>query len=108
MEKKKNTKLKRFMYGVKLGIKLSLLPEPVKKFHNNPLTRIFRVLGGISFILLISKAYLSINTSLLFMIFPLAMLHLTYIMIISAIKNIYYIYLLINGKLVVKNSPLDR
>ena len=104
----KNSRLNRFIYGVKQGFKLSLLPEPVNKFHNHPLTRIFRVLGGISFILLISKVYISISSSLLLIIFPLAVLQLTYILIISVIKFIYYIYLLKTGKLVVKNSPIDR
>ena len=104
----KNTKLNRFIFGLKQGIKLSLLPEPLYKFNNHPITRIFRVLGGISFILLISKIYLSISSNLLFIIIPLAVLHLTYVIIISIIKFIYWIYLIKNGKLVVKNSPIDR
>lgn len=104
----KNTRLNRFIYGLKQGFKLSLLPEPVNKFHNYPLTRIFRVIGGISFVLFISKLYISINPSLIWFILPLAILHLTYIIIISVIKFIYWIYLLKNGKLVVKNSPIDR
>ena len=49
----KKTKLQRFLYGVKLGIKLSLLPKSVEEFHNHRLTRIFRVIGGVSFISLI-------------------------------------------------------
>jgi hypothetical protein len=52
---KERTKLQRFLYGAKLGIKLPLLPKSVDKFHNYPLVRIFRVIGGISIILFLSS-----------------------------------------------------
>jgi hypothetical protein len=51
----KKTKLQRFFLGVKLGIKLSLLPKSLENFHNNPLVRIFRVIGGISIISFLSS-----------------------------------------------------
>jgi hypothetical protein len=53
MEKKTN--IQRFLYGIKLGLKLSLLPKSVEKLHNYPLVRIFRVIGGISIILFLSS-----------------------------------------------------
>lgn len=90
------------------GFKLSLLPESVSKFHNHPITRIFRVLGGISFLLFIGGAYIARESIFFYIIFPLAILQLIYIMVISTIKFCYYIYLLKNGKLLVKNSPLDK
>ena len=90
-----------------MGVKLSLLPKSVEKFHNYPLTRIFRVLGGISFILLIS-GYLDRGSLLFYIIFPLAILQLIYIMVISTIKFCYLIYLWRNNKLEVRNSPLDK
>ena len=52
--KKQKTKLQRFIHGIKLGIKLSLLPASVESFHNYPLVRIFRVIGGVSIILFLS------------------------------------------------------
>ena len=88
----KKTKLQRFIYGIKLGIKLSLLPKSVEKFHNYPLTRIFRVLGGISFIFLIS-GFIDRGSLLFYIIFPLAIVQLIYIMVISTIKFCYLIYL---------------
>ena len=103
----KKTKLQRFLYGIKLGIKLSLLPKSVKKFHTYPLVRIFRVLGDISFILFIS-GYIPRGSLIFYIIFPLAILQLVYIMIISTIKFCYLIYLWKNKKLEVINSPLDK
>jgi hypothetical protein len=62
-------------YGIKLGIKLYLLPKSVEKFHTYHLVRIFRVLGGISFILLIS-GYISRGSLIFYIIFSLAILQL--------------------------------
>ena len=50
------TKFQRFLIGIKLGIKLSLLPESVNKYHNHPLVRIFRVIGGVCIILFLSSS----------------------------------------------------
>jgi hypothetical protein len=55
------SKFQRFMFGFKKGINLSLLPDKVLVFHNNLFIRIFRVLGGISLILWLSKLYLKLN-----------------------------------------------
>jgi len=47
------TKLQRFIFSVKLDLKLSLLPKSVEKFHLHLLIKICRILGGISFIFII-------------------------------------------------------
>ena len=91
--------------GVKLGIKLSLLPESVSKFQNYPLMRILRVIGGISILLVLKKSELFNENLLLYIIFPMAFVQILYIIIINIIKICYYIYLLKNKKLQVKNSP---
>ena len=105
---KERTKLQRFLYGAKLGIKLPLLPKSVDKFHNYPLVRIFRVIGGISIILFLSSPQWVGNSYLYWTIFILAMLHFLYILSISSIKLYYIIYLWRNKKLEVRNSPLDQ
>lgn len=102
------TKLQRFIHGIKLGIKLSLLPPFVESFHNYPLVRIFRVIGGVSIILFLSTPTWLGNSYLYWTIFFLAMLHFLYIMIISVIKLYYIVYLWKNKKLEVRNSPLDN
>lgn len=104
----KKTKFQRFLYGVHLGIKLSLLPDPVSKFHNYLWVRILRVLGGLCILLILSGAEWIKNSILFYLVFPLAVLHFIYIITISIIKLCYYIYLLWNKELKVSNSPLDR
>lgn len=104
----KKTKLQRLIYGMKLGIKLSLLPDSVNKIHNSPLIRIFRVLGGISILLVLAGHWLAKQTILFYIIFPLAFLQFSYILIINMIKSYYLYYLWKNNKLQVRNSPLDK
>ena len=104
----KNTIFQRLLIGIKLGIKLSLLPESVSKFHNYPLTRIFRVLGGISIISLLSGSLLVKESFLFYIVVFLAIFHFMYIIVINLIKFFYIIYLWLNKKLQVRNSPLDR
>jgi hypothetical protein len=106
MEKK--TKLQRFLFGIKISWSLPSLPVSVNNFHNYPLIRIFRVIGGISIILFLSSPNWIGNSYLYWIIFMLAMLHFLYILTISIIKICYIIYLWKNKKLEVRNSPIDQ
>jgi len=92
--------------GIKFSFKLPSLPQTVAKFHNYPLVRIFRVLGGVSILLVLSKSEFS-NKYLFYIVFPLAFLQFIYIIIINLTKFCYIIYLWINKKLEVRNSPLN-
>lgn len=107
MKDNKKTILNRIWLGIKLGWKLPSLPAYVEKFHNHHITRILRVLGGISILLVFSKSEFAIKY-LFYIIFPLAFLQFLYIIIINLIKFVYIIYLWKNNKLEVRNSPLDR
>jgi hypothetical protein len=78
--------------GIKFAFKLPSLPEPVNKFHNNPITRVFRVLGGISILLVLSGSEFA-QKYLFYVIFPLALLQFIYIIVINLIKFFYIIYL---------------
>jgi hypothetical protein len=55
MKNEKKTKLQRIWKGIKLGWSLPSLPVSEEKFHNHLIIRIFRVLGGISILLVLSK-----------------------------------------------------
>ena len=98
----------RIWKGIKLGWNLPSLPESVSKFHNHPLVRILRVIGGISIILFLSSPKWIGNSYLYWIIFTLAMMHFLYITSISFIKIYYIIHLWRNKKLEVRNSPLDE
>lgn len=93
--------------GIKFAFKLPSLPESVNRFHNNRITRVFRVLGGLSILLVLSGSEFA-KHYLFYVIFPLAFLQFIYIIIINLIKFIYIVYLWRNKKLEVRNSPLNR
>jgi len=99
---------KDILIGIKHGVKLPSLPESVSKFHNHNLTRIFRVLGGLSILLVLSGSQVIKQSILFYPIYTLAFLQFIYIIIINLIKFFYIIYLWKNKKFQVKNSPLNR
>ena len=69
--------------------------------------RIFRVLGGISILLVLWHNSFALKY-LFYIIFPLAFLEFVYIIIINFIKFVYLIYLWKNKKFEVRNSPLNK
>lgn len=99
-----HTKLSRFTKGLIIGFNLSLLPPKVLCFHNNIVVRILRVIGGISVITLLGKWY----GDYYIIVLPIAIFHFIYIILINFCKVVYIVYLWRNGKLDVRNSPLDR
>ena len=106
MNKNEKKKMQSILIGVNKAWHLPSLPSPVAVFHNHPLVRIVRVLGGVSILLVLGKFKLA--QTLFYVVFPLAAIQFTYIILINAIKFIYLIYLWKNGKLEVINSPLER
>lgn len=100
--------IKDIWIGVKFAFKLPSLPESVNTFHNYPLTRILRVLGGISIVLFLYSPGWTANPFIYWIIFIFAMSQFLYILIISVIKIWYIIYLWRNKKLEVRNSPLNQ
>lgn len=93
--------------GIKIGVSLPSLPKAVLLVHNHPITRVFRVIGGLSILLVLSKSEFALNY-LFYIVFPLAFLQFIYIIIINLIKFCYIVYLWRNKKFEVRNSPLDR
>jgi len=110
METKESTKTlwQRFIIGLKVGWNAPLLPERVANLHNHPFIRIFRVIGGISIITVLSKKHLLLFWPFKFIVLFLALLHFIYIFSISIIKLWYGFKVLRSDKLDVKNSPFDH
>jgi len=109
MEKKnKKTLWQRFIIGLKTGWNAPVLPESVANIHVHPFIRIFRVIGGISIITVLTKNHLLLFFPFKFIVLFLALLHFIYISSISIIKLWYGFKVLRSDKLDVKNSPFDR
>ena len=76
--------------------------------HNHPFVRVFRVIGGLSIVTVLSKKYLLYIFPFNIVILLLALFHFIYITVISVIKLYHGIGVLRSDKLNVKNSPFDQ
>ena len=103
----------RFFIGLKKGILTPTLPNHIILLNNNPIIRIFRVLGGISILLILTHRldylgdgllylYTLVLCTVLALLFSLYLIFLTYHRIKHMIK------VLKSDDLDVRNSPLDR
>lgn len=101
------------MIGFKKGLKTPTLPQNIIMLQQNVFIRMFRVLGGLSMILIISKRLDGLRDGPFFIIcmslcvlftltFMLYQLYITY----HRIKHIIKVYN--SDELDVRNSPLDR
>lgn len=110
MEKKDNAKTlwQRTLIGLKVGWNAPMLPEKVANLHNYPFVRVFRIIGGISIITVLSNKHLLLFLPFKFIVLFLALFHFIYIFSISMIKLWYGFKVLRSDKLNVRNSPLDH
>ena len=107
----------RIMTGFKHAWNIPSLPYKISYFHNHILTRIFRIIGGLSIVTFLSgvlqqiKPYLFSNNILwpiYYLVLFLALSHFLYIISIKSIKIVHMIKVWREGKLDVRNSPLDK
>ena len=104
---------KRLLIGAKKGILTPNLPSHILKIHNSVLIRIFRFLGGLSTILIVSNKLSILGNgilyiSALYICFIITTLFSIYLMFLNyhRIKHIYKV--LKNKELDVYNSPFDK
>lgn len=98
----------RIWTGIKLGWNTPILPEKVLNLHSHPFVRVFRVIGGISIITVLSNKHLLLFLPFKYIVLFLALLHFIYIFCINVIKLWYGFKVLKSDKLNVRNSPLDH
>ena len=81
----------------------------VQAFHNHIIVRVFRVIGGISFLILGLSYYdyYTLPYYLHTLLFVVVMIHLTYSVIISVHSVYYLIKALIRGDYIYRNSPIN-
>ena len=108
MNNNKRTLLQRLIIGLKVGWSASVLPDRVINIHNHPFVRIFRVIGGLSILAVLSDKYLLFVFPFNIFVLFIALLHFIYITVISIVKLFYGIGVLRSDKLNVKNSPFDH
>ena len=69
-----------------------MLPAKVIVFNNYPLVRIFRVIGGISVLTVLLKKHLLLLLPLQYLVLFIAILHMSYFVVINFIKVFYGTY----------------
>jgi hypothetical protein len=104
----KKTILQRTLIGIKKGLFTPTLPEKILTFQKNPFIRIFRVLGGLSFIGLLGGSYLKLKGFFLYIAFLLAIMFFIYHIYISIQRYKHIKMLLKSNKLDIYNSPFDK
>jgi hypothetical protein len=100
--------LKRIFIGFKKGYQTPTLPDHILKITNYPIIRILRFLGGLSFLLILSKNYLNYPIIVLYLAMFIATIYTIYHFIISYFKIKHIIKILRSDELDIRNSPLDR
>jgi len=100
--------LKRFIIGASKGVYTSTLPDKILIFNQKPLVRIFRVLGGLSYLILLGKNYIKVSLIIKEIAFFIALLFLIYHLILTFYRIKHISYLLKSDELDIRNSPLDK
>lgn len=97
--------LKRILIGAKKGLLTPTLPNEIIKIQSNPIIRIIRFLGGVSFLLLLGNNYINSNIFVLYFSMLFALVFTIYHLIISFYRIKHIILLVKSDKLDIKNSP---
>ena len=90
-----NYSIHNLLLGFKKAYSISFLPPKVEYFHNLLLVRIFRVIGGVCIMLILTGKYTLILEQLQILVFIFAFIHITTIIIIQIIKVVYGLYIFI-------------
>ena len=81
--------------GLLRAYSISTLPVKVEKYYNHIFFIIFRVIGGISVLMVLSNFYLDLPNVFTFLCVFVACIHITLVFIIFIIKTFYSLYILI-------------
>ena len=101
---------KRITKGIQKGWSVPTLPVSIANFHNHPITRIFRIIGGLSILITLGKISLNINDIPNYILYAsnfISILFFIYMFGINILRLIHIIKVIGTDKLDVKNSPLD-
>jgi hypothetical protein len=102
--------LKNIILGIKKSNNIQILPNKILLIINNPISRILRVMGGISFILTISKNIILLTTNkiIIIIIQILGIIFISYCLMLNIYRVIRIIKIIRNKEYEVRNSPLNK
>jgi hypothetical protein len=91
--------------GFKKAYDTPTLPDHIINFTMQPIIRIIRFLGGVSFLTIMSKSYLNYHISILFIAMFFLIIFFIYHTYLSYHRTKHMIKILKSDKLEVRNSP---
>jgi hypothetical protein len=94
--------------GFKKAYDTPTLPYHILTFTMQPIIRIIRFLGGVSFLTILSKSHLNYHISILFIAMFFAVIFTIYHFYLAYHRFKHIRFLLKSGAYEVRNSPLDR
>lgn len=97
----------RIKNGAVLGWKVSVYPDWIMDIERNIYVRICKSVGAISMFITLSGYNKNISTILSYIFLIISLIYIMYklFLVFCAVKQ--WIFNLISGKLLVKNSPID-
>jgi hypothetical protein len=99
---------KRLKIGISKGWNTPTLPQHLLTLQLHPLIRIFRVIGGISILLILTKRVNYFNSFVLYLVVLISIFYTFYVLYISYYR-LKHIYKIMRSKdLEIRNSPLDK
>jgi hypothetical protein len=98
---------KRIFKGFQKAYHMPTLPDKILKLQIHPLIRIFRVIGGISFLSMISNSHLHLNIYIFYIVFFISIIFTIYQFFILYHRIRHSIKVIKYDKLEIRNSPLD-
>ena len=109
MQNQFNNTLHNIILAFKKANSISLLPRKIEVYYNYLYMRIFRVLGGICLVLVLTGKYSLFGEEIHIFIFILALIQSFLIIIINLIKFFYGLYIIIKKPNIfeVRNSPFN-
>jgi hypothetical protein len=105
---KKFTLFNRTLIGIKKGWYHPTLPENLFNLQLHPFIRIFRVLGGISILIFLTKAYEKYNIYVLYISIILSILFIIYNTYLNYYRIKHIFSSIKKGDLDVRKSYLDK
>jgi len=101
--------LKKIIKGIKKGNSIQILPDKILLIINHPISRVLRVIGGISFLLTISRNIILLTTNIILIIIIqiLGIIFISYCLILNIYKIKRVIEIIRNKEYEVRDSTVD-
>src|SRR5260370_16237283 len=99
--------IKDFKFGIIKVYNTPTLPDHVIKFNNRIYVRVFRVIGGISLLSILSRIIFNYNRYIVYIVIFIIILFSFYHLTLMIYRIIHIYKLLRSDKLDIRNSPIN-